>query len=74
MRPYILGVHPQQFPHRSVQLKGVAHIQVKVIEGVFSNEQKSQIVRKLTDAKVEIEGETMHQVTWCIVDDVKSGE
>ena len=49
-------------------------IQVKVIEGVFSNEQKSQIVRKLTDAMVEIEGERMRQVTWCIVEDVKSGE
>lgn len=49
-------------------------IQVKVIEGVFNNEQKSQIVRKLTDAMVEIEGENMRPVTWCIVEDVKSGE
>jgi 4-oxalocrotonate tautomerase len=39
-------------------------IQVKVIEGVFSNEQKQQIVRKLTDAMVSIEGENMRPVTW----------
>jgi 4-oxalocrotonate tautomerase len=49
-------------------------IQVQVIEGVFSNEQKQQIVRKLTDAMVSIEGENMRPVTWVMVEDVKSGE
>jgi 4-oxalocrotonate tautomerase len=49
-------------------------IQVKVIEGVFSNAQKQQIVRKLTDAMVSIEGENMRPVTWVMVEDVKSGE
>ncbi len=34
-------------------------IQVKVIENVFSDEQKQQIVRELTDAMVHIEGENM---------------
>ena len=32
-------------------------INVKLIEGVFSSEQKAQIIRKLTDTMVEIEGE-----------------
>ena len=49
-------------------------IQVKIIEGVFSQEQKQQIVKKLTDAMVSIEGESMRQVTWCIVEEVKSGD
>jgi 4-oxalocrotonate tautomerase len=49
-------------------------IQVKVIEGVFSSEQKQQIVRKLTDAMVSIEGENMRPVTWVMIEDVKSGE
>lgn len=49
-------------------------IQVKVVEDVFTPEQKQQIVRRLTDAMVEIEGENMRPVTWCIVEDVKSGE
>jgi len=31
-------------------------INVKVIEGVFSAEQKARIIRNLTDAMVEIEG------------------
>ena len=49
-------------------------IQVKIIEGVLSQEQKQQIVKKLTDAMVSIEGENMRQVTWCIVEEVKSGD
>ena len=49
-------------------------IQVKLIEGVFSNEQKREMVRKLTDAMVSIEGENMRPVTWVVVDEVKSGE
>lgn len=49
-------------------------IQVKVIEGVFSNEQKQEMVRKLTDAMVSIEGENMRPVTWVVIEDVKSGE
>jgi 4-oxalocrotonate tautomerase len=49
-------------------------INVKVIEGVFSTEQKTQIIRKLTDAMVDIEGEAMRSVTWTLIEEVKSGE
>ena len=48
-------------------------IQVKVIEKVFTPEQTQQIVRSLTDAMVAIEGENMRPVTWCVVEEVKSG-
>ncbi len=49
-------------------------IQVKLIEGVFSPSQKQEIVKKLTDALVSIEGENMREVTSCIVEEVKSGD
>lgn len=49
-------------------------IQVKVIENVFTSEQKQQIVRTLTDAMVRIEGENMRPVTWCMVEEVRSGD
>ena len=49
-------------------------IQVKVIENVFTAEQKQQIVRNLTDALVGIEGENMRPVTWCVVEEVRSGD
>jgi 4-oxalocrotonate tautomerase len=49
-------------------------VQVKVIEGVFTEAQKRQMVQKLTDAMVSIEGESMRPVTWVIVEEVKSGD
>jgi 4-oxalocrotonate tautomerase len=47
-------------------------INVKLIEGVFNESQKKQMVTKLTDAMVAIEGEAMRQVTWVVIDEVKS--
>jgi 4-oxalocrotonate tautomerase len=48
-------------------------VQVKLIEGVFSDAQKQEMVRKLTDAMVSVEGESMREVTWVVVEEVKSG-
>jgi len=49
-------------------------INVKLIEHVFTPEQKTQIVERLTDAMVSIEGENMRGVTWCVIEEVKSGD
>ena len=49
-------------------------IQVKLIEGVFSPAQKQQMIEKLTDAMVSIEGEAMRSVTWVNIEEVKSGD
>jgi 4-oxalocrotonate tautomerase len=49
-------------------------IQVRVIKDVFSKEQKHQIISKLTDAMVSIEGESMRGVTWCVIEEVESGD
>jgi 4-oxalocrotonate tautomerase len=49
-------------------------IQVTLIENVFSTEQKQEIVRRLTDAMVEIEGEAMRGVTWVTIQEIRSGE
>ena len=49
-------------------------IQVRVIKDVFSKEQKRQMISKLTDAMVSIEGENMRNFTWCVVEEVESGD
>ncbi|HEX3615731.1 MAG TPA: 4-oxalocrotonate tautomerase family protein [Solirubrobacteraceae bacterium] len=49
-------------------------INVKFIEGVFSPEQKTEIVERLTDAMVSVEGEAMRGVTWCVLEEVRSGD
>jgi 4-oxalocrotonate tautomerase len=53
---------------------GMPFVNVKVIEGVFSADQKQDMVRRLTDTMVEIEGENMRPVTWVVVEEVKSGD
>ena len=49
-------------------------IEVKVIENVFTPAQKTQMVKKLTDAMVEVEGENLRSVTTVIVEEVRSGD
>ena len=49
-------------------------VNVRLIEGVFNEDEKRAMIEKLTDAMVEIEGENMRQVTWVVIDEVKSGD
>jgi 4-oxalocrotonate tautomerase len=49
-------------------------IQVKLIEGVFTEAQKREMIHKLTDAMVSVEGENMRPVTWVIIEEVESGD
>ncbi len=49
-------------------------VTVKVIEGVSTPEQKHEMIRKITDTMVEIEGENLRPVTWVLVEEVHSGD
>jgi 4-oxalocrotonate tautomerase len=49
-------------------------LNVKIIENVFTPEQKQEVIRKLTDAMVSIEGENLRPVTWVVIEEVKSGD
>ena len=49
-------------------------VNVKLIEGVFTAEQKQEMIRKLTDTMVSIEGENMRSVTLVVIEEVKSGD
>jgi 4-oxalocrotonate tautomerase len=49
-------------------------VTVKLIEGVFTPEQKQEMIRKITDTMVEIEGENLRPVTWVLVEEVCSGD
>jgi 4-oxalocrotonate tautomerase len=48
--------------------------EIKVIEGVFSEEEKKQIIEKVTDALVSIEGDALREKTVVIVEEIKSGD
>jgi 4-oxalocrotonate tautomerase len=49
-------------------------IEVHLIEKVFSAAQKRQIIEKLTDAMVAVEGENMRGVTTVKISEVASGD
>jgi 4-oxalocrotonate tautomerase len=49
-------------------------VTVKVIEGVFTAEQKREMISRITDAMVEVEGESLRPVTWVLVEEVRSGQ
>lgn len=49
-------------------------VNVKLIEGVFTPTQKQEMIRKLTDTMVSIEGENMRSVTSVVIEEVKSGD
>jgi len=49
-------------------------VNVKLIEGVFTPEQKQEMIHRLTETMVEIEGESLRQVTWVVLEEVKSGD
>ena len=48
-------------------------INVKMLEGVFTPQQKQDMIRKLTDTMVSIEGENMRPVTVVVLEEIKSG-
>jgi 4-oxalocrotonate tautomerase len=49
-------------------------VDIQLIKGVFTSEQKQHMIQKVTDAMVSVEGEPMRPVTWVRVQEIESGE
>jgi 4-oxalocrotonate tautomerase len=49
-------------------------VDIQLIEGVFNQDQKREMIERVTDAMVGIEGEAMRPVTWVRVHEIASGE
>ena len=49
-------------------------ITVKLIEDVFTPEQKVKIIETITDAMVAIEGENLRELTFVLIEEVKQGD
>ena len=49
-------------------------VTINVIENVFNKAQKREMIEKVTDAMVAIEGEAMRGVTWVVIKEVNEGE
>ena len=49
-------------------------LEVKLVKGVFDKAQKEEIIHKLTETMVGIEGEAMRPVTFVTIEEIESGE
>ena len=49
-------------------------VQVKVMRGVFNSEEKNEMIRRITETMVDIEGENLRQVTTVIIEEILSGD
>jgi 4-oxalocrotonate tautomerase len=49
-------------------------VDIQLIKGVFDDDQKRDMIEKVTDAIVSVEGEVLRGVTWVRVLEIASGE
>jgi len=49
-------------------------VTIKGIEGVFSPAQKQEVISRVTEAMVAVEGEALRPYTMVIFEEVKSGD
>ena len=49
-------------------------VTIEVIKNVFTLDQKEQLIDKVTEAMVEVEGENMRPVTWVRIKEFEGGD
>jgi 4-oxalocrotonate tautomerase len=49
-------------------------VQIKVVEGVLTDEEKGQMIDKVTEAVLSVYGEGLRPHTWVMVEDVATGQ
>src|SRR5262249_27978351 len=54
--------------------RSMSLMKVELIEGVFTADQKSQMIGNLTDVLVQFEGEQARETTVVLLSEVKSGD
>lgn len=47
---------------------------LKVIEGVFSSDEKQRMIKNVAEAMISVEGEKLRDKTVVILEEVKSGD
>ncbi len=48
-------------------------VQIKGIGGYLSLNQKKELIKKVTEAVLSVEGEGLREVTWVTIEDVQPG-
>jgi 4-oxalocrotonate tautomerase len=48
-------------------------VEIELLEGVFTEDQKREMITKVTEAMIEVEGEAMRDKTWVRTRIIPSG-
>jgi 4-oxalocrotonate tautomerase len=49
-------------------------VTIDVIKNVFTPDQKQQLIERVTEAMVAVEGERMRPVTWVRINEIEQGD
>jgi len=49
-------------------------VTIEILEDAFTPEQKQDMIKKVTDTMVSIEGENLRGVTWVKINEIKGGD
>jgi len=49
-------------------------VTIDVIKGVFTPSQKKELIAKVTEAMVQVEGESLRPVTWVRINEFEGGD
>jgi 4-oxalocrotonate tautomerase len=75
--PYVAALNGRKTPteNQPQQLEGnkMPLINIEVIENVFTPAQKKELIEKVTDALISVEGEALRPYTLVKIDEVKDG-
>ncbi len=47
---------------------------IKIIEDIFTDEQKAQMIDEVTEAMVRVTGEEKRSGNWVLIEETKSGD
>lgn len=74
--------NPWRWKRQSLPFKGKAYLlkknmpftTIRVIEEVFTSDQKKLMLEKVTEALIEVCGEKTRQGQWVVIEEVKKGD
>ena len=49
-------------------------VTIDIIKDVFSSEQKKDLIEKVTEAMIAVEGEALRPVTWVKLNEIEQGD
>ena len=59
---------------KTERVKTMPLVTIDIIENVFDAEQKKEMIEKITDTMVSLEGEALRSVTWVRINEVKEND